>query len=176
MVFLLQVAGKKRNCRNLIFHKGKCMLLWCYSHHKDWSWRNKGPQAESLALAEVFRSLVIAVMQVVQPSQVLFLLCMLVTVLSVILCKDKVPWLQPLLPSKIALHIQGELMSQNFAGSMFCPSQLLPAAVVTNLAAHESSVDHVSTSLDPFAFYKGVCSKPHICLFFPSGSFDFCNF
>lgn len=131
---LLPVAGKE-NCRNLIFHKGKCMLVWRYSHHKDWSWRNKGPQAESLGLAEVFHSLVFTVMQVVQPSQVVFLLCMLVTVSYLSLCKDKVSWLQPLLLSKIAFHIQGELMSQNFAGSMFHPSWVLPAAVVTNLAA-----------------------------------------
>lgn len=138
--------------------------------HKDWSWRNK--ESQGLGLAEVFHSLVLTVMQVVQPSHVLFLLCLLVTVLSVTLCKYKVSWLQLLLPSKIAFHIQGELMSQNFLGSMFRLSWVLPAAVFANLAAHESFIHyHVSTLLDLFAFYKWVCSKPHIYpfFFFPLG-------
>lgn len=124
--------------------------------HKDWSWRNK--ESQGLGLAEVFHSLVVTVMQVVQPSHVLFLLCLLVTVLSVTLCKYKVSWLQLLLPSKIAFHIQGELMSQNFLGSMFCLSWVLPASVFSG----------------PLCFLQvRMQQAPYLSFFFPLWEFWF---
>lgn len=179
---LFQVAGKKKGlqmspyCRNLIFRKGKCTLFWCYSQHKDWSWSNKGPQEEGLGLDEVFHSLVVTVMQVVQPSQVLFLLCLLVTVsyqsLSVnVKCHGVAA------PATIKNCVSYTRWTHV---SKFCRFHV-PSLVSPSCSSHHKfgsswpfsrSYLHFS---GPVYFLQRVRSKPHIRFFFPLGSFDFCN-